>query len=190
MPNYSKDWFSNHKDNWRTILKPYKQEKFEYLEIGCYEGMSVVFILENYQGANVTVIDTFGQTDEYKLLNVCDNNYYDIFRENTAGYEDRMTIYVGYSFDVMLDLINEYTKTYDVIYVDGSHSARGTLQDMLLAWELLKSGGTMIVDDYNWNVNVNTIMHPKNGVDAFLKAYKGYYEVVHKDYQIVLRKVS
>lgn len=190
MPEFSKDWFGTHKDVWRSVLKPYKDEAFEYLEIGCYEGMSVLFMLENYKKSKISVIDTFGQTPEYKLLGVCGENYYETFRNNIKGHEDRVSIYMGYSLDVLVDLLQNHTKTYDVIYVDGSHSSRGTLQDMVLSWELLKADGILIIDDYQWDVNVGTIMHPKNGVDGFMKAYKGYYEVIHKGYQVILRKVS
>lgn len=191
MPHkFSKDWFSSHVINWRTYLKEYRDKKMQYLEIGCFEGKSTVFILENYPHSHATVIDTFGQTFEYKLLGVCDGDYYTTFKENTAEYKDRVSINVGYSFDVLTQMLNEKFKTFDVIYVDASHTARGTLQDMVLSWELLRADGIMIIDDYNWDTNVGTIMHPKDGVDAFLLAYKGFYELLLKDYQVILRKVS
>ena len=39
---------------------------------------------------------------------------------------------------------------FDLIYIDGSHSAKDVLLDSLLAWRLLRPGGAMVWDDYEW----------------------------------------
>ena len=39
---------------------------------------------------------------------------------------------------------------FDLVYIDGSHSAKDVLLDSLLAWRLLRPGGAMIWDDYEW----------------------------------------
>lgn len=187
---FSRDWFTSHIIVWRTFLKEFKKEDFEYLELGTYEGKSVIFMLENYPNCKATVIDTFGQTEEYKKLGECGEDYYERFSENIQPYLDRTTIITGHTYDNLIHMLDDEFKTFDIIYVDASHTAKDTLVDMVLAWEMLSINGIMIVDDYNWDRNVGTINHPKDGVDAFLLAYKEKYEIVHKDYQIALRKVT
>jgi hypothetical protein len=46
----------------------------------------------------------------------------------------------------------------------------------------------MCVDDYGWDTYVGTLNHPKQGIDAFLACYEGQYELLHKDYQVFLRR--
>ena len=59
--------------------------------------------------------------------------------------------------------------------MDGSHHARDVLQDAVLAWGLLRPGGYMIFDDYEWVSNVtpdkphtfsNGIEYGDNGSDS------------------------
>ena len=38
---------------------------------------------------------------------------------------------------------------FDLIYVDGDHSSRGALRDMVLGWDVLAKDGLMVVDDFD-----------------------------------------
>ena len=64
-----------------------------------------------------------------------------------SGSGHKVTIKEGRSGDVLRTLPLRH---YDLIYVDGSHTARDVLQDAVLGWGLLKRGGLMIFDDYLW----------------------------------------
>ena len=64
-----------------------------------------------------------------------------------SGSGHKVTIKEGRSGEVLRTLPLRH---YDVIYVDGSHTARDVLQDAVLGWGLLKRGGLMIFDDYLW----------------------------------------
>lgn len=39
---------------------------------------------------------------------------------------------------------------FDFYYVDGSHVAPDVMADAVLGWRLLKPGGIMVFDDYEW----------------------------------------
>lgn len=41
-------------------------------------------------------------------------------------------------------------RSFDLIYVDGNHEAEYVLEDAILAFRLLKPGGTIVFDDYGW----------------------------------------
>jgi hypothetical protein len=56
---------------------------------------------------------------------------------------------------------------------------------------VLKPGGYIIFDDYNWYGPRSWLVPnftPKIAVDAFIKTFDPYLELIHKDYQLVVRK--
>ena len=79
----------------------------------------------------------------------------------------------------------------DYVYVDGSHISIDVLRDAVFSWHLLKEGGVLIFDDYGWGIHTNdNTLKPKTGIDAFLKAYEGHYEIIQFEWQIFLKKKS
>ena len=70
----------------------------------------------------------------------------------------------GPSREVLPRLFRE-GRRYDVIYVDGAHTAHDVLLDAVLAVRLLRAGGRMIFDDYDYTVD----MH--EAIDAFARVH-------------------
>jgi predicted O-methyltransferase YrrM len=82
-------------------------------------------------------------------------------------------------------------RSFDFIYIDGSHETKDVLVDAILAWDLLKPGGLIIFDDYNWYGPRSWLVPnytPKIAIDAFVKVFDPYIELLHKEYQLVARK--
>jgi len=81
---------------------------------------------------------------------------------------------------------------FDWVYVDGSHRADDTLLDAELAWRLAREGCIFIFDDYRWPEQpVESVHHPRRGIDAFLTLHAGDYEQLSTDpkqYQMILKK--
>lgn len=78
--------------------------------------------------------------------------------------------------------------SFDVIYVDGSHRTPEALVDAVSCWLLLKEAGIIILDDYAWGQERPPEENPKLGFDLFLEVLKGRYELLHQDWQLILRK--
>lgn len=57
-------------------------------------------------------------------------------------------------------------KNVDLFNIDGDHTTIGCYQDMKLAWPTIRSGGVMLVDDYDFLKDV------KAGVDKFIAEMK------------------
>ena len=68
------------------------------------------------------------------------------------------------------------------------HSAIAVLQDAVLSWPLLKPGGLVIFDDYAWQHSREPPLRPLMALDFFTEIYGPQAEIVHRDYQLILRK--
>jgi len=67
--------------------------------------------------------------------------------------------------------------------VDGSHAPDVALTDACMAWGLLKQGGVMLFDDYQYPHEATG-----KGIDAFLSAFEGQYDLVFSNYQLAVQK--
>jgi predicted O-methyltransferase YrrM len=149
------------------------------LEIGSYEGRSTVWFLENIlteQGAEITCVDVFSEP-RWELR--FDHNI------RVSGLGGKVRKLKGRSEDLLPELPRA---SYDIIYVDGSHEAGAVLMDALLSWTLLKPGGLLLFDDYRWEPEKKSSQRPQMAIDLFLESFAGRFELVHQDYQVVIRK--
>lgn len=185
---FTQDWFSNNIPVWERLFAQMKgRPNLQVLEIGSFEGRSACWLLEHVltgDGAGIDCVDTFMGSMEFTNLPVEPTQLLARFKENTGPWGARVTTHVGRSDEVLPAL----QKTFDVIYVDGSHLAQDTLTDAVLAWRLLKVGGLMIFDDYEWNFYSEAELNPKPGINAFLHGFNGWFELVFIGYQVVIRK--
>ncbi len=188
--SFTCDWFSNNIGNWQKLLAEYiGKDDLNFLEIGCFEGKATHWICRNILTGNncrIRVVDTFGGSMEHKDRNFSFNGVKERFIENTKEYEAMIDIYQMES-QKMLREVN--APIFDFIYVDGSHTAPDVLEDAILAWRLLKPNGIMIFDDYAWDAyKSEPEKNPRLAIDSFLAVMKGKYELLHKDYQVAIRK--
>jgi hypothetical protein len=69
---------------------------------------------------------------------------------------------VSWAGDLRFEAAGNFLLPFDFIYIDGSHMRVDVLLDAVLAWQLLKPGGFMVLDDYEWNeYRDNMVCHPK-----------------------------
>ena len=207
---YTKDWFQAHVRNWERWLDGYRDRPgLRFLEIGSFEGRSTVWLLQNVltqPDSRIDCIDLF-RPDPLQ------GDYHQRFRANVAPWKERVGEYAGPSAEQLARVRGPY----DMIYVDGWHTAFGALADGVQAWPLLKVGGLMIFDDYLWmppayyeaskpNKLVREFWRalgkrwqdraiariaaqtPKLGIDGLLRTLEGQYELVERGYQLAIRK--
>ncbi len=189
MATYHYDWFSNNIPIWSKILAEFKGRPIDVLEIGCFEGRATLWLLENiltHEKAYIDVIDTFqGSFEHQGRVDFSDTQA--IFTENIKPYKEKVTVHWGFSNAVLPILCTE-KKCFDLIYIDGSHQAQDVLSDAIFAHILLQRGGILIFDDLEWNAYPDPHMNPKLGIEAFLSVFLPYYTVLHRGYQLILRK--
>lgn len=85
----------------------------------------------------------------------------------------------------VLDIQHILPGDCDLIYID--HVAKEVLSQAAVLWSKLKPGGLMLFDDYRWT-DPKVPDPPKAGIDAFLSLWHAHLEVVHHDYQVLVRK--
>jgi predicted O-methyltransferase YrrM len=177
---FTADWFSHNIPTWEKILDRFKgKPNIHYLEIGVFEGMSAFWMLENiltHSTSKLTCIDIFPkQIEERFYANL-----------KKSGFEDRVTVVKGKS---QKELKRFSDNSFDIIYIDGGHTAADVLADAVLSWPLLKEEGILIFDDYLWKKKENPPqMTPKIAIDAFITVYINHIEIIHHAYQVVLKK--
>lgn len=167
---------------WEKMLQPFKgKPDVHYLEIGVNQGRSALWVLENIltdPSSTLTGIDIFpkgtGIKEKY-LSNL-----------QLSGYEHKAATIEGFS---QIELRKLPLNSFDIIYIDGDHTAGGVLADAVLSLPLLKTGGVIIFDDYRWRAGqLPDELRPQIAIDAFITAYRNSIELIHRDYQVFIKK--
>ena len=177
--SFTADYVSPHLAVWSRVLGPHAQRTTRMLEIGAYEGRSTVWFLANVLAqaeSELTCVDIFSEA-RWELR--FDHNV------QISGAAAKVQKLKGRSGDLLPGLPANH---YDVIYVDGSHEAGDVLLDALLCWPLLKPDGILIFDDYLWMPGLPPSQRPQLAIDLFLHWTAGRYELLHQEYQLIIRK--
>ena len=186
---FSVDWFDAHKPKFNHLLGPLKgKENIHFLEIGSFEGRSSCFFYEefimNSPNSTLTCVDTWEGSMEHSQEQK--DSISARFNHNVREYsQDKLLIKRGYSCDVVRHLPKDY---YDFIYVDGSHTTRDVLEDAILSFYILKSGGIITFDDYQWKEYQDPLLNPTTGIDAFITCYNKQIELLERAGQLSVRK--
>ena len=182
---YSQVWFlgSEIKNNLFTFLDKSKENNI--LEIGCFEGLSSVFFADNFfdnQKSTLTCVDPFLTIHNNDHSNFLQNNEEMNFDFNVSVCKnvDKIIIYKITS-DAFFEKNN---KKFNFIYIDGCHEPDYIKRDMENSFNILEKNGIMWMDDYGGGDGIQI----KNTMDTFLKKYSGQYELIHKGYQLAIRK--
>lgn len=177
---FSQDWFSHHIPAWNKILPLLRPSRV--LEIGSYEGRATSYMIETccaFGPLQITCVDTWAGAAD--LSDTMMAGVEARFDENT-----RLAIDVAHapvslrkikqpSAIALAGFVASGEPQFDLIYVDGSHTAPDVLIDAVLAFQLLRVGGIMIFDDYLWTLepqaSVDALNLPKPAVDAFANIF-------------------
>lgn len=187
MPEFTVDWFSGNIPNWRGWLGHLVGKPCRLLEIGCFEGRSTVWLLENimtHADSLIYCIDTFKGGDEHAGMDF--GAIRKRFEANVASFGSKVELFVGESTAI---LKREFPPL-DAVYVDGSHHAEDAYLDTAQSWPKLKVGGVMIFDDYHWDGFAGKEPPPSFGIDRFLGLIEGRYRTVGKGYQLAIIKLK
>jgi hypothetical protein len=179
---FSTDWASRAFPTWIAHLSDLRNRPLRILEIGSWEGRSTIFFLKFFPQSVITCIDLFTLGNERA------------FDSNVAEYGNRVTKIAASSRIALSNLCDLGKKTFDLIYVDGSHDRDDVMIDTLLAWRLLPVGGILIWDDYDIDRWVHELrlpdQWPKPAIDVFRWWHSDEMQTIVIGYQLIVRKTK
>lgn len=169
------------------------KENLNFLEIGSFTGDSAIWMLENVLTADssrLTCIDTWAGSSEHEEEVKKQFNFGEIENEfdyKISKHKNKVTKIKSYSQEW---LMKNRDDRFDFIYIDGDHYAKSVILDCMLAWDLLRVGGIMAFDDYEWNHPAGDKYNPKMAIDAFLTIMEENIEVLYRGWQIWVRRIK
>jgi predicted O-methyltransferase YrrM len=177
-PQFSRDYTTGFESKWLELLGQFAgKPNAMAIEIGCLEGRSSLWFLENILTA-----------DTSRLMCI-DPQFAPAFEQNISRHRARVQMIRSTSRVALRDPALVFNSV-DFIYIDGNHTAPFVLEDAILAFPLLAKGGVMIFDDYllqsRWPHIPETMS--KIAIDAFLAIYKSRLKLLHKDWQVAVEK--
>ena len=197
---FTQDWFSHNVAHLENAIKnefPSKSN-IELLELGTFEGLSTVWFVERIPQIlkncliNITSVDDFGKgikpLNGINMTNVHQNALKNIEMANTINSPNIISFVLSSTNNFFRSNSNEF----DIVYIDGDHSSRQTIFDAMNAFEVLKSGGIIIFDDYLGGDGdyANLDVSPKFAIDTFVLLYSKQIKIIFQGYQLIVKKIS
>lgn len=183
---YSENWFFQSEIYKKLLNIVDKTKENKILEIGSFEGLSSVFFADNLldaPGSTLTCVDPFLTIDDNDHKKWFIQNVEETFDYNISICKHPQKISVSKITSDKFFEIN--TNTFNFIYVDGCHEPEFVKRDIENAFQILEKDGIMWMDDYLFG-ETRLI---KAVIDNFLEKYNGQYDLLHKSYQIAIRKL-
>ena len=175
------DWSTIHRKHWDTIIDINIDVTSPMLiiEVGCFEGRSTLWFADKFltnPSSRMYCIDTWmgGEEVERVKLNFDMHQVKSNFVQNISSHPrfNQTITKQATSVQGLIDLSAAYLNQIDFIYLDGSHTQKDTLIDLVLALNLIKVGGMIIVDDYmNGMSTGNKLLRPKDAVDFVVQTF-------------------
>ncbi len=183
--NFSNKWFLNNFDIFNFFLPKDKNSKFDYLEVGCFEGLSSFFVLSEYKTVNAILLDIWDMPNpNSKTLSNNFNSVEKAFDDNLSGFN--FTKIKDDSVVAMRKLFKQ-EKSFDFIYIDGSHNGEDILSDAIEAFKILKKNGIIFFDDFLQH-DKNRALQSYEGIEKFLTLYYNYLKIEYFQNNLVVRK--
>ena len=177
---------------WCEVLSCFRALPVRILEIGSWEGRSALFFLNYLPNASIVCIDTFAGAvealnDESLAKQIpCIEGRFD---RNMAPFGSRVRKIKDRSV-CALEWLHVQGEVFDLVYIDGGHSSTEVAGDSVRAWQLVRVGGIVIWDDYEWGLERPVEDRPQAAIDDFLQDHTGQYALLVKGRQVIVRRVS
>lgn len=177
--DFTEDWFSNNIPIWNDVLEEFKDKPIRALEIGSYEGRSAIWLIRNIltnPESRLTLVDPWPKNLVSNIEKLEPNEI------------DRVNFIRGYSRE---ELPKFESQSFDLIYIDGSHASYSVITDAVNSVRLIKPGGIIIFDDYEYKYKTpqpTGVYPPKPAIDFFIKHFQRFFYVKHVGYQCIVRR--
>ena len=135
-------WFLNNFEVFNYFLPKDKSKKFNYLEIGCFEGLSSYYVLSEYKFVNAFLIDLWDLPNpNSQILSENFNSIERVFDQNLKKFHFKK---IKDDSVISMRKLLRQNQVFDFIYIDGSHNGEDILSDAIEAFKILKNGGFIL----------------------------------------------
>lgn len=196
---FTEDWFQLGPMLWPELVKhlPDRASR-RFMEIGSFEGRSAIWIIENMlrPADHLFCVDTWEGGQEHSKIDMqavekrFDDNIAQAKTKLGCPAIHKVKTTSTYALAHQLRWMRNEDQLMDFIYIDGSHQAKDVLTDATMAWQLLRTGGVLVFDDYLWGDPRNPLQRPKVAIDAFMNIFGSEIIVLHISYQVAVKKVQ
>lgn len=170
--------------NANFLLNTVDLPKFDFMrELGSMEGVTAKYMCENMlnPGGRLVVVDPL-----YDYYVVDDPRYhpefknqYQRFLRNTRGLPVELK-----RAKTEEELPLQHRLRFQFTYIDANHYSPWPYWDGVWSFATTVIGGYILWDDYEWAEET------KESIDKFLNEFSGSYELLAKNYQVLIRKTS
>ncbi|KAI4122548.1 MAG: hypothetical protein LQ338_005762 [Usnochroma carphineum] len=191
-------WFDDFmRSYWERQTPHLRDKQLSILEIGCFEGASTTWLLDNLMSnpkSTMTTIDTFAggmehqEGDQVHRYNLGSLEQRFLSNISKCSHSDRLTVMKMCSDEALLQLRCAHV-WFNFIYIDASHVAIDVLHDAILCWRMLSVGGTIIFDDFCWKGYLEECYNPRIAIQSFLRCAAPEVEAKEIGYQMWVTKV-
>lgn len=170
--------------HWKDKIQE-KDIPINYLEIGVFRGENIIGMSKTYckhLESKMYCVDPWIDYDEYSEYKGKLGIIYNLFVEamNKENLWDKIVVHRDFSHNVVPTFNDDF---FDIVFIDGNHETDFVYKDGVMVLPKVKSGGTIIFDDYDWP-------QTKIGIDKFIEEYK--YQLTnlrHTPYQMFVDKL-
>ncbi|MBV8722854.1 MAG: class I SAM-dependent methyltransferase [Candidatus Eremiobacteraeota bacterium] len=179
---FTEDWFTVHIPTWEKYVLPrLRNHPARMVEIGSFEGRAAVWLLQNAltEPTDVLVcIDLFTSHEGH-------DDYEKTFDANLRELAPRAQVHKmrAPSRDALPTLL----PTFDGVYIDGSHATIDVLRDAVLAFDIVKPGGFILFDDYDYAPDPDHVV--SDAVDHFVSVYYRCLKTVFSTRQYMVERI-
>ena len=148
-------------------------------EIGVFKGEFAQIILDSIKPKELHLIDIFqgtmcsGNKDGHNIVWINLDDEYKILTERYSQHNN-VIIHKGISQDILLQFNDGY---FDMLYIDADHTYEGTMNDLLLAKNKVKTGGVISGHDYTSDMFPGVV----RAVDEFCEKFNLSIDSITKD---------
>jgi hypothetical protein len=174
---------------WENNLSPMIGKPVKILDIGIYKGIIMeefakIFLKSN-KDAKYYGIDMWKPSEENPAIN------FDIIekeankKRSESNFQSQIT-FIKKEYNKALSNFSLESNSFDIIYLNTNYLT-DNLYIIIMAFNLLKFNGIMIIDDYLFNKS-NTVTN-KIIIDTLLDANKDHINILYIGYQVIIEKV-
>ena len=187
------NWFNIFaKANFELHLSEFADKpNLRFAQLGVFHGDASVWLLDNVltdPTSKLIDVDTWkGSPEEDAHNEINFEEVWESYLLRVKDYENVFPIRLS-TYQFFAGYEDDGDWWYDFIYVDADHTASSVLDDAVMGWQHLKSGGIMAFDDYDWTHEKGALYEPKAAINFFCWAKQSELEIICSNEQLWIRK--